>query len=227
MTLRATIELLCVGQVEERWPGRPPSAIAKRPTGDRVKVTASGLALDSQADLSVHGGPEKAIHHYAADHYPAWRSELVRDDLQPGGFGENISTSGLTEDILCIGDILTFGTATVQVSQGRQPCWKLNAHTNEKRMAALFQKTARTGWYYRVLEPGTVKQGDTISLVERLWPEWTVQRVTQARLTRRIGSEAAATLSRLPALSESWRTAFARISEKDLSEDTTARLGGK
>lgn len=227
MTLRATIELLCVGQVEERWPGRPPSAIAKRPTGDRVKVTASGLALDSQADLSVHGGPEKAIHHYAADHYPAWRSELARDDLQPGGFGENISTSGLTEDILCIGDILTVGTATVQVSQGRQPCWKLNAHTNEKRMAALFQKTARTGWYYRVLEPGTVKQGDTISLVERLWPEWTVQRVTQARLTRRIGSEAAATLSRLPALSESWRTAFARISEKDFSEDTTARLGGK
>ena len=92
-------------------------------------LTKTGFKTDQQADLKVHGGLEKAVHHYAADHYSAWRQEVddEPDIFKPGGFGENISTIGMTENTLCIGDVFRMGTALVQISQGRQPCWKLNA----------------------------------------------------------------------------------------------------
>ncbi|MEW5422569.1 MOSC domain-containing protein [Amorphus sp. 3PC139-8] len=227
MTLRATIEALYIGRVETRWPERPPSAIGKTTTADRLELTTTGFRRDSQADLTVHGGPDKAVHHYASDHYADWRNELGRDDLRPGGFGENISTFGLTEDRLCIGDIFTLGTATVQISQGRQPCWKLSAHTGEERMAFLFQKSVRTGWYYRVLEPGHIQAGDEITLQERPCPEWSLKAVTEARLTRRIDRDAAEHLSQLPELADGWREAFDRIAKKAPAEDTRARLEGK
>ncbi|APH73839.1 MOSC domain-containing protein [Aquibium oceanicum] len=224
--LSATIDGLFIGAVEERWPGRPASAIGKRATSDRLEITPTGFVRDAQADLEVHGGPEKAIHHYPGDHYPAWRKEFGREDLVPGSFGENVSTSGLTEENLCIGDILSFGTATVQVSQGRQPCWKLSAHTGDERMAFLFQKTLRTGWYYRVLEPGHARSGDRMVLEERRNPGWTVKRVTQARLTRRIGAADAAILAAMPELYAGWREAFGRMAGGNDREDTAARLQG-
>jgi len=226
MNLSATIEALFIGAVEDRWPGKPPSAIGKRRTEGRLEIGPTGFVRDEQADLEAHGGLEKAIHHYPGDHYAAWRDELGRDDLHAGGFGENLSTIGLTEETLCIGDVLSLGTATVQVSQGRQPCWKLAAHSGEERMAYLFQKTGRTGWYYRVLEPGHVKPGDAIALVERRCPGWTVKRVTLARLTRRIDAADAAVLARMPELYPGWREAFARMAAGLTDEDTSARLKG-
>ncbi|MDN2582025.1 MOSC domain-containing protein [Aquibium sp. ELW1220] len=226
MNLSATIDALFIGTVEERWPGRPPSAIGKRRTSERLEIGPTGFPRDAQADLAVHGGREKAIHHYPGDHYAAWRAELGRDDLVAGGFGENVSTVGLTEETLCIGDVLSFGGATVQVSQGRQPCWKLAAHTAEERMAYLFQKTGRTGWYYRVLEPGHVAEGDTIRLVERPRPGWTVKRVTLARLSRRVEPADAAFLADMPELYAGWREAFAAMALGKAGEDTAARLKG-
>lgn len=219
------INALYIGAARRRWPGKPPSAIAKMATPERLELTPTGLVGDQQADLSVHGGPDKALHHYAADHYPAWRTELDRDDLGPGDFGENLSTTGLVEDTLCIGDTLAMGGAVVQISQGRQPCWKLNLHSAEPRMAALFQQTGRTGWYYRVLEPGMIGAGDTIRLLERPNPGWTVKRVTQARLTRDIPSADAAVLAGMATLARGWREAFARIAHGERQEDTSVRLG--
>lgn len=224
MTVTSQIETVFTGKIEARWEGKPPSAIGKRPVAGPVAVTARGLIGDAQADLSVHGGPDKALHHYAADHYPAWRSELARDDLAPGAFGENIAAYGLTEANVCIGDIFTLGSATVQVSQGRQPCWKLAAHAGEPRMAWLFQKTGRTGWYYRVLSPGTIEAGAPITLVDRPWPDWSVQRVTAARLTRRVTPAEAQALAELPELAEGWRAAFARLAGGERNEDTAKRL---
>jgi MOSC domain-containing protein YiiM len=226
MTLSITIDALYTGAVEERWPGRPPSAIGKRATAERLEIGPTGLLRDAQADLEAHGGLEKAIHHYPGEHYAAWRAELGRDDLAPGGFGENLSTTGVTEDDLCIGDVLSLGSAVVQVSQGRQPCWKLAAHTGEERMAYLFQKTGRTGWYYRVLEPGHVQAGDRLALAERPRPGWTVQRVTRARLTRRIAPAEAAMLADMPELYAGWRGAFARMARGETEEDVSARLNG-
>lgn len=226
MMLPARIEGLFAGAPAERWPGRPASAIGKQRVAETMAITPTGLADDKQADLRVHGGPEKALHHYAAEHYPHWRRELARTDLNPGGFGENIATSGITEDILCIGDILRLGTAEVQVSQGRQPCWKLNAHTGESRMALLFQETGRTGWYYRVLATGHVAPGDRITLLDRPCPDWPIHRVTQARLTRRIGRDDAIRLAELPELYTGWRQAFARMAEGRAEDDISARLNG-
>jgi MOSC domain-containing protein YiiM len=223
MNLTATIDALFIGKVEQRWPDKPPSAIGKRRTTDRLEITPTGFSRDAQADLEAHGGLEKAIHHYPGEHYPAWRAELGRDDLAPGGFGENLSSIGLTEKTLCIGDVLSLGTATVQVSQGRQPCWKLAAHAGEERMAYLFQKTGRTGWYYRVLEPGFVAPGDLIALRERRHPDWTVQRVTQARLTRRIAPADAAVLAGMPELFVGWRDAFAGMAGGEADDGGSAR----
>ena len=228
MDLTVEIAGLYVGNVATLVPGKPPSAIAKRLATGPLTLTSTGLVGDQQADLTVHGGPEKALHHYAADHYPAWRDELgeAAAHLQPGGFGENVSAVGLTEDALCIGDILTMGTAAVQVSQGRQPCWKLNAHTGLPRLAMLFQETARTGWYYRVLEAGEVAVGNRITLVERPHPGWSVARVTRARLGPGLTPDEAAELADLAALSPSWRSAFRRKMSPNAIEDTSARLNG-
>lgn len=214
-----------VGKAETRWLDKPKSAIGKQAVDRQLSLEIDGFVTDEQADLSVHGGMDKAVHHYPGEHYATWRGELERDDLFPGGFGENISTQGMAEDTACIGDVFRLGTATVQISQGRQPCWKLNAHTREPRMAYLFQKTGRTGWYYRVLETGTVNTGDRIGLLERTNPDWTVARVTSARLTRRISEEDARCLASLTSLAEGWRKAFERMAEGDRREDTSARLG--
>ena len=226
-SLSSTIEGLFVGKVTDRWPGKPPSAIQKDPANGPQDIGIHGFLQDVQADLKVHGGADKAIHHYAHDHYAAWQTEgLIPAGTLPAAFGENISTTGLTEDTLCIGDILKLGTATVQISQGRQPCWKLGLHTGQDKMPYLFQKTERTGWYYRVLDEGAVGVGDRITLVERPQPNWTVRQVTQARLTKRIIPNDAALLADMPELAAGWRQAFAKMAAGQFKEDTSERLGG-
>jgi len=225
--LIAEVDSLFCGQVVERWPGRASSAIHKTLVRGKQSLTWTGFALDSQADLTVHGGLDKAIHHYAADHYDAWISEdQMPAGTVPAAFGENISTLGLTEENVCIGDVFKLGTARVQISQGRQPCWKLNRHTQNDKMAFLFQQTGRTGWYYRVLERGEVAEGDDIQLIDRPNAAWSVKTVTQARLTRRVSVEDSVTLSQIPELAEGWRSAFAKFAVGKRDEDTAARLKG-
>ena len=224
-SLCARIDGLFTGSITECWAGKPPSAINKLPAHGLQNINLMGFEHDLQADLRFHGGIDKALHHYSADHYSHWQKEgqMVKG-MQPAAFGENISTSGLDEHNLCIGDILYFGTSTVQISQGRQPCWKLNAHTENPKMVSEFTKSARTGWYYRVLEIGVAAVGDRIKLVERPNPEWTVAKVTHARLTRRITPDDAKTLSTMSELTKSWRDAFFKMALGDLNEDTTARI---
>lgn len=226
--ISARVVGLYVGQVRQPWSGKPGSAIAKELVDCPQQLGREGFEMDAQADLKVHGGPDKAVHHYAADHYGAWRSELgdPAQGFGPGRFGENIATFGMTEADLCIGDLLRLGSAVVEVSQGRQPCWKLNAHTGIKTMAALFQETARTGWYYRVLEPGLVGVGDTIKRMECPNPGWTVERVTRARLDAHLDQKTAAQLAELPRLASGWADAFRRKADRQDREDTSARLEG-
>lgn len=225
--ISARIEGLFVGAATQRWDGRPPSAIGKTAAAGIQEINEFGFVTDEQADLKVHGGFDKAIHHYAADHYPAWISEgEIPAGTIPAAFGENIATFGLTESTLCIGDKLQLGSAVVQISQGRQPCWKLSEHTNNKKMAYLFQKTGRTGWYYRVLETGKVQAGDTVTLLERTQPDWSVERVTRARLTRKISPQDAEALARLSELADGWCSAFARLAGGDTDENTDARING-
>jgi MOSC domain-containing protein YiiM len=220
LELSTMITGVFAGKVADLWPGKPPSAILKNRASGRQIITRTGLDRDAQADLSAHGGTEKALHHYPADHYPQWRQDLAVTDpdhprFVPGGFGENLSSVGVTEEMVCIGDIFHWGTATLQISQGRQPCWKLAAHTAVPQMAYLVQKTLRTGWYYRMIEPGEAGEGDRLVLTERPHPGYSVARVTRARLDPMLDPAEALDLSRLSALFPGWKETFAERAGAD------------
>ena len=222
------IQGLFIGKPEPRWSGKPPSAIGKYSVTGPLTINSEGLEGDEQADLRFHGGTEKAIHHYAADHFDFWKQQFADNAVQfvPGCFGENVSTTGLTEDNVCIGDILKLGSAVVQLTQGRQPCWKLNKHTGINAMAAQFQKTTRTGWYYRVLEIGQVEAGDTIKVIDRIYPKWPLKEVILARFNPSLDPDIALELSRLVDISENWRNAFMKKHDRNYVENTDVRLIG-
>lgn len=224
-----TLGAIFTGKAADRWQGRPASAIGKQPAEGKQWLTKIGIVGDEQADLSVHGGPEKAVHHFPADHYPFWREQMpdVADKFRPGGFGENLSTSGLIEDDLCIGDVIGIGGAIVQITQGRQPCWKLSAHIGRDDMAMRFQKSGWTGWYYRVLQEGSIEAGDAVEIRDRPQPEFPLPMVIAARFDRSLDPRIAADLACVPELSVSWRKGFSRKALPDYVENTAARLVGR
>jgi len=228
MTSTATILGLFTGTPENRWDGKEPSAIRKVRADGVLQVTSTGIIGDRQADLAVHGGPEKALHIYPSEHHAHWRETFpdVTGIFQPGGFGENISSDGFTEADLCIGDIFAAGSTRLQISQGRQPCWKLNMHTGNPAQAAAFQKTGRTGWYFRVIEEGTMQAGDTLKLIERPCPGWNLRDVILARFNPRLDPGIAKALSDLKELAEPWRVSFAKKADPGFKEDTSRRLNG-
>lgn len=197
-----------------RGPDRP-SAIAKSPVIGPVAITRQGLAGDEQADLVHHGGPDKAIHHYPFDHYAFWRSRLGDHGLldAPGGFGENVATLGLTEDNVRLGDRFRLGTALIEVSHGRQPCWKLSHRFGRADMTAQVVRTGRAGWYYRVLEPGHAAAGDNLRLVECGLPEWSLTRLFAVLISGRSARDSAALreLAELPVLAGAWRERALRL----------------
>ncbi|CAI07863.1 conserved hypothetical protein [Aromatoleum aromaticum EbN1] len=143
-----------------------------RPTGmyksqvSSAEVAREGFIGDQQADRRVHGGPDKAVHFYPARHYEqlAARFPEARESLRPGGLGENLSSLELDERDIRIGDIWSLGTARLQVSQPRTPCWKIDERFSCEGMAAFIAERLLTGWYWRVLEPGRVSPGDTLDL---------------------------------------------------------------
>ncbi len=219
---------LVSGKSERCWPGRPPSAIGKQPVAGPVRIDFDGIAGDEQADGIVHGGAEKALHHYAAEHHASWRNEFpdLQRRIEPGCFGENFSTTGVTEKDLRLGDVLSLGTAKVQICQGPQPCWKLNAHVGDDRMAARFQKTGWSGWYYRVLEGGEARTGEQMDLLQRPNPEWQLDSVIRAGFAPGLSKKMALDLSNLTELSGNWRRSFARKADRSYREETSSRLLG-
>ena len=157
------------------------SAIDKRPAAGSVALSAEGLAQDGVADRRYHGGPERALLAYCAEHYPGWREELGRPDLAHGAFGENLTVSGLAEEEACIGDVYAQGAARIQISQPRLPCVKLARHLGAPGIVARALETGRSGIYLRVLEGGALEAGELL-LVQRPCPGVTVAMATRARL---------------------------------------------
>ena len=150
--------------------GRPVrSGIVKHPVTDpeTLKLGELNLEGDGQADLTVHGGREKAVYAYASEHLPRWRAELGRADIGPGFFGENLTTAGITEEGVGIGDQWAWGDALLEVAQPRWPCYKLTMHSDVDDMAARFRNAGRTGWYLRVLRGGAVPVAGPITVVAR------------------------------------------------------------
>jgi MOSC domain-containing protein YiiM len=185
-----TIEAVCTGTARP-FNGAELSAIAKRPREGVVQVLPEGLAPDEQADRRVHGGPEMALHLYPMDHHEWWREQIGdHPELdEPGGFGSNLAVSGLTEEMVHIGDRFRLGTALIEVSQPRQPCWKIEHRFGHKGMVAAIIETGRSGWYYRVIESGEVAAGDSLERVAIGAADWSVARVFSALIAGK-GSKA-------------------------------------
>jgi MOSC domain-containing protein YiiM len=195
-----------------------------------VYLDYDGFVADRQGDPRHHGGPEKAVHHYASEHYAFWRRELMPfpdvRNMAVGGFGENISTLGLTEENVCVGDVFQLGGATIQVTQPRQPCWKLAIRFNVEAMALKVQDSGRTGWYYRVLEPGEVGPHDALRRVRQINPQWPLARVLALLYRDVMNTGDLAVLARLPGLTERMRAlAAARLARRGV-EDWASRLDG-
>ena len=143
------------------------SAIAKQPVAaDELYLTELNLAGDRQADLTVHGGPDKAVYVYPAEHLPRWNEELGTS-FDAGIFGENLTVAGTDERNVRVGDIWSWGEALLQVSQPRSPCYKLAMITGQPTVGRHMAESGRTGWYLRVLRPGTVPVVGPIRVVER------------------------------------------------------------
>lgn len=225
--LPAVAPTLLAGKVRPLTENRM-SGIGKVPIPGPWTITPTGLVGDAQADLENHGGPEKALMHYPHDHYELWRRDIGAHPLldSPGAFGENLSTSGWTEALIHLGDVIRIGRVILQVSQGRQPCWKLNFRFGRPKMALDVQTTGRTGWYYRVLEPGVVEPGETMRIVERPSPDWPLKRLIDVLYKRVDDSPSLEAMAEMPLLAEDWRVIARRRLAMRKTEDWTGRLTG-
>lgn len=185
------------------------SAIAKQPVSGAVRIGWLGLAGDSVADPVHHGGWDKAIHLYPQDHYGWWRERKPGHPLleKPGAFGENIASRGMTEEEVCLGDRFSLGSAVVEVSHGRQPCWKLDHRFGARDVMATIVKTARCGIYFRVLREGEAEAGVMMELLERPLPQWSIARVFRLLIGggHKGEPDAVRTLTDMPVLAEAWR----------------------
>jgi MOSC domain-containing protein YiiM len=212
--MKHIVEAVCTGTARP-FNGAETSAIIKRPREGTVQVLEDGLAPDEQADRSVHGGPEMALHLYPLDHHAWWRERLGDHPAldEPGGFGSNLAVRSLTEDMVHIGDQFRLGTALIAISQPRQPCWKIEHRFAHKGMVAAIVRTGRCGWYFRVLEAGEVAAGDLMERIALGEAAWSVARVFNALVAGKATREELAELAELATLTP-------RLREK-----AAARLG--
>ncbi len=178
LTISVTVDAICIGQPRP-FNGAELSAIAKLPADGPVDIRTFGIVGDLVADTRVHGGPDMAVHHYPRDHYEWWEGRLGPHPLLrgPNAFGENIVASGLTEEGVHIGDRFRLGTAVLEVSQPRQPCWKIDHRFGTRGMVSAVVTSHRCGWYYRCIEEGTAKAGDTLERLEIGHEDWPVSRL--------------------------------------------------
>lgn len=210
------------------YPGSRPSAIAKYQREGALVLTPLGLEGDQQAEKGIHGGPDRALCHYPREHYAVWAREFVE---QAGLFcapalGENLSTEGLTEHNVFIGDIFRWGEALIQVTQPRSPCYKLNFHFGISDFSQQIQQTGRCGWLYRVITPGPVYTDRPLELVSRL-SEISVYQAAAIAWHMPFDDEQYHALLATPGLSASWTQTLQKRRLTGKIEDFSRRLWGK
>jgi MOSC domain-containing protein YiiM len=184
------------------------TGIFKNSVAGRIPLQTLNLDGDQQADLTVHGGPYKAVYGYPSEHYEFWRRELSESDLPAGAFGENFTTTGLYEHELHVGDRFRIGSSTLVVRQPRMPCYKLAAKFQRDDLIERFLRSGRSGFYFSVEREGDVESGDSFELLSRQDDAITIAEMNllfaKEKYDRHLLQKALAT----PALPETWREYF-------------------
>ncbi|MGJ7546209.1 MOSC domain-containing protein [Variovorax sp. LT1R16] len=211
MDLASNIDLLFAGGLSFLEPEGQRTGIYKRRISGPVRVEPQGIVGDEHGDRRVHGGPEKAVHHYAAGNYallarafPASAPALV-----PGSLGENISAHHLSELNVHLGDVFRIGSVALQVSQPRSPCWKINHRFDAERMSMFVAQERITGWYYRVVEGGSIQPGDRMELVDRRTDRFSIDEFWRVQLCHRPCVDDVLKLIAVPGLAEEWKRRLA------------------
>jgi MOSC domain-containing protein YiiM len=225
--MTARVLAVRVGRPAVLRPGPAPvlSAYRKTPVSGPVPVDESGLAGDEQADRRRHGGPEKAVCVYPAEHYHHWTG-LLGHPLRPGAFGENLAVKGLHEDAVLLGDTFSLGSAVVQVSMPRRPCYKIGLVHGGRELTLLVQATGRTGFYLRVLQPGQIAAGDDLVLLDRPDRSATVAEVNRVVNVDTQDLPAARRLVENEHVPQRWRDTLERRLHGGGNEDDAERLLG-
>lgn len=200
-----TLLSIQTGRVAPLGPEHVPSGFVKTPRQGPVAVGTLNLDGDEQADLTVHGGAEKAVYAYAASHFPGWAAQFPALSFAGGSMGENLTVSGMTEDDICVGDVHAIGTALLQVCQPRQPCFKFSLRHNNNRLPKAMVKSGWSGWYYRVLQTGALSPGDAVTLHDRPNPGFAFTRLVEIVYHGKATREEIARLADLPGLASQWR----------------------
>lgn len=193
------------------WQDEPwVTSMFKQPVEGPVMLRRTNLDGDEQADLRVHGGPDKAVCAYPLEHYVWWREALDRPEMEPGAFGENFSVAGQSEADVCIGDRYEVGDALVEVSQPRTPCHKLARRWDVPRLSQAVLTSGWTGWYLRVIREGAVRAGLPLVRTARPFPEWSIDTVTQLAFGDNAPRDQVRKLASCAALPQGWRRLLTR-----------------
>lgn len=191
--------------------GKPTATgIFKTSVSGKIAVNKSNLAGDAQADLRVHGGSNKAVYAYPSEHYDFWRAELPEINFEPGIFGENLTTIGLSETTICIGDKFRIGTAEFVVTEPRFPCFKLGLRFGRKDIIRRFQKSNRCGFYLAVEKTGELETGDQIEIVSRDERQFSILEAFAFGENKPIDSEKLRAALEIEALPKKWKNNIRR-----------------
>ncbi|ABM01723.1 MOSC domain-containing protein [Shewanella amazonensis] len=202
------------------------SGIAHKNRAATLQVTEQGIVGDAQVDTRHHGGPDRAVHHFPREHYGEYRRrDMFRGFVDAPSMGENISTVGITEQTLHIGDILSFGSTVLQVSQPRSPCFKLDLRFAYPGFALAMQSLGKSGWFYRVLAPGEITENDSLQLKERL-SDISVANAMQCYFAPEFNETGYRRLLACPGLAQSWRNSLEKRLASGKIEDWRPRLMG-
>ncbi|HEX2915301.1 MAG TPA: MOSC domain-containing protein [Chloroflexia bacterium] len=191
------------------WKGRQvETGIFKEPVDKPLMLRRLNFDGDRQADLTVHGGADKAVYAYPAEHYLYWRQLLTEQSLPWGMFGENLSTEGLNEETVYIGERFKIGQAVLMATQPRMPCYKLGLKFGRPEIVRQFLASRRTGFYFAVLEEGLVAPGDTIERLDRPDNGVNIAVITELYVQKKPDPALLSKVIEQPGLAESWRTYF-------------------
>jgi MOSC domain-containing protein YiiM len=213
MTLISKIDHVFAGGLGVLQPEGQRTGIFKQRHSSPVRVELHGIVGDQHGDTRVHGGPEKAVHQYAAQNYERLAQAFAQSapQLVAGSLGENISGVGLSECNVHIGDVFRIGSSVLQVSQPRSPCWKINHRFDAEHLSMFIARERITGWYYRVVQPGFIEAGDRIELLERHTERFSIDQFWQVQLSHRPIIDELVALAATQGLAEDWKR---RLSER-------------